>query len=73
MNLLIPLLPSGEGARRADEGPEYDVSWNYVASPNPHPNPRSAPRPAPVAQAFNHTRADGAQAVWFHPEGRGAK
>ncbi len=33
------LLPPGEGARRADEGSEYDANWNDVASPYPHPNP----------------------------------
>ncbi|MCL1634595.1 phosphoribosylformylglycinamidine synthase [Luteimonas sp. SX5] len=33
------LLPSGEGARRADEGTQYDASQNAVASPNHHPNP----------------------------------
>ena len=33
------LLPSGEGARRADEGSEYDASLNTVASPNPNPSP----------------------------------
>ena len=42
----FPLLPSGEGARRADEGSEYDASWNAVAPPNPHPNPSPGGRGA---------------------------
>ena len=44
MKPLTFLLTSEEGARSADEGPEYDVSWNYVASPNPHPNPSPGER-----------------------------
>ena len=47
---LASLLPPGEGARRADEGAEYDVSSSAVASPNPHPNPSPGGRGASTAQ-----------------------
>ncbi len=42
----VSLLPSGEGARRADEGAEYDVNSNGIVSPNPRPNPSPGGRGA---------------------------
>ena len=50
MNTSASLLPSGEGARRADEGTQYG---NTSTSPYPHPNPSPEGRGAitPITDA----------------------
>ncbi|TVS38402.1 hypothetical protein E2P73_19575 [Xanthomonas perforans] len=50
----------------------HDIELRDSVATYPHPNPRSAPRPAPATRALQGTRANGAQAVPWRPDGRGA-
>ncbi|WP_293717330.1 methionine synthase [Stenotrophomonas sp. UBA7606] len=65
-DVLVSLLPPGEGARRADEGAACQPSLN-PRTPTP------APRPGPCAgaRAFEEQRTHGSPAAPLTPEGEG--